>query len=75
MLQGPNIKAVASIVTETKAPVIASGGVSSASDLCALGRIEGLSGAIIGKALFDGLIVGPLRTAMAQVADNRAVSP
>lgn len=67
MLQGPNIKFVASIVTETKAPVIASGGVSSASDLCALRGIEGLSGAIIGKALFAGLIKGPLRAAMAQV--------
>jgi phosphoribosylformimino-5-aminoimidazole carboxamide ribotide isomerase len=67
MLQGPNIKAVASVVTETKAPVIASGGVSSASDLCVLAQIEGLSGAIIGKALFDGLIKGHLRAAMAEV--------
>ena len=66
MLQGPNIKAVASVVTGTKAPVIASGGVSSASDLCVLAQIEGLSGAIIGKALFDGLIKGHLRAAMAQ---------
>jgi phosphoribosylformimino-5-aminoimidazole carboxamide ribotide isomerase len=67
MLQGPNMKAVASVVTETKAPVIASGGVSSASDLCVLAQIEGLSGAIIGKALFDGLIKGHLRAAMAEV--------
>ena len=66
MLQGPNIKAVASVVTGTKAPVIASGGVSSASDLYVLAQIEGLSGAIIGKALFDGLIKGHLRAAMAQ---------
>ena len=66
MLQGPNINAVASVVTGSKAPVIASGGVSSASDLRVLAHIEGLSGAIIGKALFDGLIKGHLRAALAE---------
>ena len=64
MLQGPNLQAIEQIVLCTKAPVIASGGVSSAADLCALERIKGLSGAIIGKALFDGRIRGPLRQAM-----------
>lgn len=64
MLQGPNLKAVASMVAGTSAAVIASGGVASAADLCALEAIEGLSGAIIGKALFDGRIRGPLREAM-----------
>ena len=70
MLQGPNLQAVERIVLCTKAPVIASGGVSSAADLCALERIKGLSGAIIGKALFDGRIRGPLRQAM----DSASVS-
>jgi phosphoribosylformimino-5-aminoimidazole carboxamide ribonucleotide (ProFAR) isomerase len=78
MLQGPNIKSVASMVAGTSAPVISSGGVSSAADLCVLEQIEGLSGAIIGKALFDGLIQGPLRRAMAAAASearSSAVSP
>lgn len=70
MLQGPNLQAIERIVLCTEAPVIASGGVSSAADLCALERIKGLSGAIIGKALFDGRIRGPLRQAM----DSASVS-
>lgn len=70
MLQGPNLQAIERIVLCTKAPVIASGGVSSAADLCALERIKGLSGAIIGKALFDGRIRGPLRQAMERVSDG-----
>lgn len=70
MLQGPNLQAIERIVLCTEAPVIASGGVSSAADLCALERIKGLSGAIIGKALFDGRIRGPLRQAMERVSDG-----
>lgn len=78
MLQGPNLKEVAEIISCTKAGVIASGGVSSAADLCALDRMEGLAGAIIGKALFDGRITGPLRQAMAQARNGSggsSVSP
>jgi phosphoribosylformimino-5-aminoimidazole carboxamide ribotide isomerase len=68
MLQGPSLQSIKSIIKTTSAPVIASGGVSSAADLCALARFEGVAGAIIGKALFDGLIQGNLREAMAQAA-------
>jgi phosphoribosylformimino-5-aminoimidazole carboxamide ribotide isomerase len=64
MLQGPNLDATAGMVEAVSAGVIASGGVSSAADLARLARIEGLSGAIIGRALFDGLIRGNLRGAM-----------
>jgi len=67
MLQGPNIHMVKSMVSAVGVPVIASGGVSSAADLRALADIEGLSGAIVGKALFDGLIPGNLREAMAKL--------
>ena len=63
MLQGPNLAATAEMVRTADCPVIASGGVSSAADLAALARIEGLAGAIVGKALFDGLIQGNLREA------------
>lgn len=65
MLQGPNVQAVKLMVAKTKVPVISSGGVSSAKDLTVLAGVEGLSGAIVGKALFDGLIQGNLREAMA----------
>jgi phosphoribosylformimino-5-aminoimidazole carboxamide ribotide isomerase len=68
MLQGPNFKEIKKITTCTSAPVIASGGVSSAADLVALSLIEGVEGAIIGKALFDGRIEGRLREAMARAA-------
>lgn len=66
MLQGPNIAATGEMVSSTPCPVIASGGVSSARDLALLDGIHGLSGAIIGRALFDGLIEGNLRDALAQ---------
>jgi phosphoribosylformimino-5-aminoimidazole carboxamide ribotide isomerase len=69
MLQGPNFTAVEALVREVSCPVIASGGVSSARDLVVLEKIDGLHGAIIGKALFDGLIQGPLRQAMAAAAE------
>jgi phosphoribosylformimino-5-aminoimidazole carboxamide ribotide isomerase len=67
MLQGPNFGGVEGMVREISCPVIASGGVSSAADLVQLERIEGLHGAIIGRALFEGRIEGPLREAMARV--------
>jgi len=63
MLQGPNLPAMRAMVAAVGCPVIASGGVSSAADLAALAKIEGLAGAIIGKALFDGLIKGNLKGA------------
>ncbi len=64
MLQGPNLEAVRCMVRSVPCPIIASGGVSSAQDLADLDRIESLSGAIIGRALFDGRIEGNLREAM-----------
>lgn len=68
MLQGPNLPAVAAMVQTASCPVIASGGVSSAGDLAALAGIEGLSGAIVGKALFDGLIRGNLKNSLCGAA-------
>lgn len=64
MLQGPNLGAVGEAAAQLVCGVIASGGVSSASDLVQLDRIPNLAGTIIGKALFDGLITGHLREAM-----------
>lgn len=53
MLKGPNVEATAEIVSTVYSDVIASGGVSSLSDVEALKSI-GASGAIIGRALYTG---------------------
>jgi phosphoribosylformimino-5-aminoimidazole carboxamide ribotide isomerase len=68
MLQGPNLPAMTEMVAHVSCPVIASGGVSCAADLVRLESIAGLSGAIIGRALFDGRIPGPLRQAMREAS-------
>jgi phosphoribosylformimino-5-aminoimidazole carboxamide ribotide isomerase len=54
MLTGPNIEATANIVKSVGIPVIASGGVSSIDDIKNLLGIEGLWGAITGKAIYSG---------------------
>lgn len=72
MLQGPNFQSVEEMVRAVDCPVIASGGVSSALDLARLENIPGLSGAIIGRALFDGRITGALRAAMKHAASGLA---
>ena len=53
MLKGPNVDATADIIKAVSANVIASGGVTSLSDVEALKEI-GASGAIIGRALYTG---------------------
>ncbi|MEH7352813.1 1-(5-phosphoribosyl)-5-[(5-phosphoribosylamino)methylideneamino]imidazole-4-carboxamide isomerase [Neobacillus drentensis] len=52
-LAGPNIAAVCEMAEVTGKNVIASGGVSSLADLKALSAAEGISGAIVGKALYE----------------------
>ena len=53
---GPNIEATADLARAVSIPVIASGGVSSLADLNALKATEVISGAISGRALYDGAI-------------------
>ncbi|MDF1726345.1 MAG: 1-(5-phosphoribosyl)-5-[(5-phosphoribosylamino)methylideneamino]imidazole-4-carboxamide isomerase [Sulfitobacter sp.] len=53
---GPNIEATADLARAVTIPVIASGGVSSLEDLSALKRTGVISGAISGRALYDGAI-------------------
>ncbi|HBO84769.1 MAG: 1-(5-phosphoribosyl)-5-[(5-phosphoribosylamino)methylideneamino]imidazole-4-carboxamide isomerase [Deltaproteobacteria bacterium GWC2_42_11] len=55
MLQGPNMNATKEMANAVKISVIASGGVSSLSDIKALKGIK-LEGVIIGKALYSGNI-------------------
>ncbi len=55
-MQGPNIEATADLARATRIPVIASGGVSSIEDLTRLKATGVISGAISGRALYDGAI-------------------
>lgn len=58
MLSGPNLQALRVIVSSTQFPVIASGGITTSQDLEALALLEplGLTGAIVGKAFYAGLL-------------------
>jgi len=62
-MKGPNIAATADLARAVDIPVIASGGVSSLDDLTALKNTNVISGAISGRALYDGAI--DLKAAMA----------
>lgn len=57
-LSGPNVDALEEMIRESGLSVIASGGISSFSDLLLLKTLEplGLAGAILGKALYSGKI-------------------
>ncbi len=54
-LTGPNVEALRRMVGATSAGVIASGGIGSAEDVLGL-RDTGVSGVIIGRALYDGRV-------------------
>ena len=56
MLEGPDLDGLSAVASATRVPVIASGGVSSVQDIQALRSLvpQGVVGAIIGKALYDG---------------------
>ncbi len=55
VMEGANVAATARLSQATSIPVIASGGVSGASDLAAL-KAAGAAGAIVGRALYDGTL-------------------
>ncbi len=67
-LRGPNIELLQQVCAVTKAPVVASGGVSSLADLRALAALAplGVEGSIVGKALYAGAFTLP--EALAAVA-------
>ena len=68
MLRGPNLDLYRDVCARTKAPVVASGGVSSLADLRALASLVpiGVEGAIVGKALYAGAFTLP--EALAEVS-------
>ena len=55
MLEGPSLALYKEILEQTNIELIASGGVSNYNDLLALKEL-GCSGAIVGKAIYEGLI-------------------
>ncbi len=58
MMQGVNVEATVKLAQSIRVPVIASGGVTDLEDirrLCEVGE-EGISGVIIGRALYEGTI-------------------
>ena len=66
-MKGPNIEATEALARAVSIPVIASGGVSSLDDLLNLKRTGVISGAISGRALYDGAI--DLAQALAALKD------
>jgi len=56
MLSGPNVGLLNEVASATTAPVVASGGISSLADIAALRALtaDGIEGAIVGKALYNG---------------------
>ena len=56
MLQGPNLQLLRDVCSATDRPVVASGGITELADIEALMGLvpEGVEGAIIGTALYEG---------------------
>ena len=67
MLQGMNLEATVALAQSVSIPVIASGGVTNLEDIHALcrRRADGVAGAILGRALYEGTV--DLREALAIV--------
>jgi phosphoribosylformimino-5-aminoimidazole carboxamide ribotide isomerase len=70
-LQGPNREALRELAGAIEIPVIASGGVSSVTDLLNLLALEplGVTGVIVGKALYTGDV--SLREAVRAIGNGR----
>lgn len=61
LMQGPNLASIEKMARTTKLKIIASGGVSTVENIKALKQMEslGVTGAIVGKALYEGKISIP----------------
>lgn len=70
-LSGPNLEALRELALAVSIPVIASGGVSSVTDLLSLLALEplGVTGVIVGRALYTGDI--SLQEALSAIAQGR----
>jgi len=74
MLRGPNLDLLKRVCAATTRPVIASGGVSSLADLQAIAGMaaDGVEGAIIGTALYEGKFTLPEALTAVQAAVQAA---
>ncbi len=74
MLQGPNLDLLRGVCAATDRPVVASGGITELADLEALQGLvpEGVEGAIIGTALYEGRFT--LEDALALTGTRRDAS-
>ncbi len=52
---GPDLDGIWALASHTGRPVVASGGVRSIDDLRAMAALDGVEGAIVGRALHEGL--------------------
>ena len=70
-MSGPNMDALRELAEAIEIPVIASGGVSSLTDLLSLLSLEsvGVTGAIVGRAIYTGDV--SLKEAVRAVGDGR----
>ncbi len=70
-MQGPNLDALRELASKISIPIIASGGVSSITDLLSLLALEpqGVTGAIVGRAIYTGDV--NLREAIKAVGPGR----
>ncbi len=70
-LFGPNLEALRELAQVSHVPVIASGGISSLTDLLSLLSLEsfGVNGVIVGKALYTGKV--DLKEAIQAIGDGR----
>ena len=69
MMAGSNLELLQRVAGATDAGIIASGGVDSLDDLRALAALDGVVGAIVGKALYEGAFT--LQEALAAVGEAR----
>lgn len=70
---GPNVEDTAALAREVAVPVLASGGVGRVADLARLAAIDGVVGAVVGRALYTGAI--DLRLAKQAASAGPATSP
>ena len=64
-MAGPNLRAMADMASAVSTPVIASGGVTTASDITQL-TTTGVAGCIIGRSLYEGTLTLSYALAAAQ---------
>jgi phosphoribosylformimino-5-aminoimidazole carboxamide ribotide isomerase len=70
---GPNASATAALALAVAMPVLASGGVAGLDDLRALASVPGVTGAVVGRALYTRAI--DLREALAVIEGRQTCSP